>query len=324
MNCLKKINWDAVREELIEILPTSVSHTKWLDDDTFCCRIKMSEKLKDLLGRELIEDTGVSKDESRVSEEVGIADFIIEYNSECQFVLYELWYSHDSIHLTDFLSEKMFDLCFVSMVNKIGGNAIFTKEQIIQLIVQLHKNAREEHELQQSSESNDFASGYCQGRVDSYKDVLERLNAREEIMMSIWSYIKSDFKYERKTYIDAWLTNSHNEEGKTIAKIDTDYNVEYIDERARTDSYAQEIIEDTRFDCLAEDIYPIYKDEWVSSRGYNIEDYDEEKGFPGGESFSCFGEFRDAEYREDECMRDLLEEEHPVLWKLWNEIVGGD
>ena len=66
--------------------------------------------------------------------------------------------------------------------------------------------------------------------------------------MSKWAEIRNDFVCEdsRKVYIDAWLTEYDNEEGVVIARIDIDTeNIEYFDDDARTDSYAQEIIKET-------------------------------------------------------------------------------
>jgi hypothetical protein len=63
--------------------------------------------------------------------------------------------------------------------------------------------------------------------------------------MSKWAEIRNDFIREdsRKIYIDAWFTDDDNEEGKVIARIDMDTkNVEYVDDDAKTDEYAQEII----------------------------------------------------------------------------------
>lgn len=61
---------------------------------------------------------------------------------------------------------------------------------------------------------------------------------------SIWSEIRADHidDFERKTCVDAWVSDDDWEEGKVIAKIDTNGNIEYLDERAKTDSYAQEVI----------------------------------------------------------------------------------
>lgn len=51
---------------------------------------------------------------------------------------------------------------------------------------------------------------------------------------------------DHKVYIDAWKTGKPNEEGSVIAKIDiATYEVEYLDERAKSDPYAQEVIRET-------------------------------------------------------------------------------
>lgn len=43
--------------------------------------------------------------------------------------------------------------------------------------------------------------------------------------------------------IDAWRTTNSNEEGKVIAKINlSNSEVEYVDEKAKTDAYAQTVI----------------------------------------------------------------------------------
>lgn len=66
--------------------------------------------------------------------------------------------------------------------------------------------------------------------------------------MSIWIEIRNDFEDEGVTHIDGWLSKDDNEEGTTIARVYTDTkSVEYIDQRARTDSYAQEMIKEVIF-----------------------------------------------------------------------------
>lgn len=65
--------------------------------------------------------------------------------------------------------------------------------------------------------------------------------------MSKWAEIRNDFVCEdsHKVYIDAWLTEDDSEEGAVIARIDMDTkNIEYFDDDAKTDSYAQEIIKE--------------------------------------------------------------------------------
>ena len=66
--------------------------------------------------------------------------------------------------------------------------------------------------------------------------------------MSKYAEIRNDYinEEENTVYIDAWLTGDDNEEGTVIAKVNLDtLAVEYLDEDAKTDDYAQEVIEDT-------------------------------------------------------------------------------
>lgn len=64
--------------------------------------------------------------------------------------------------------------------------------------------------------------------------------------MSKWAEIRNDFFDDNKMFIDAWLTDDDNEEGVVIAKIDVNTKeIEYLDEDAKTDSYAQEIINES-------------------------------------------------------------------------------
>ena len=62
---------------------------------------------------------------------------------------------------------------------------------------------------------------------------------------SKWSEIRCDYicEEEGKLYVDAWQTCDDNEGGIVIAKIDMETKeVQYLDEDAKTDVYAQEII----------------------------------------------------------------------------------
>ena len=61
-------------------------------------------------------------------------------------------------------------------------------------------------------------------------------------MENIWSEIRNDFEMEGVIPIDAWLTPNDNENGTVIAKVHPDGKVEYVDDRARKDRYAQEMI----------------------------------------------------------------------------------
>lgn len=66
--------------------------------------------------------------------------------------------------------------------------------------------------------------------------------------MSKYGEIRNDFydDEEQKVYIDAWFTEDDNEEGIVIAKVNyKTKEIEYLDNDARTDDYAQEIINET-------------------------------------------------------------------------------
>lgn len=67
--------------------------------------------------------------------------------------------------------------------------------------------------------------------------------------MSKWAEIRNDYydDIEHKVCIDAWETEyDDNEEGVVIAKVNyKTKEVEYLDNDAKTDSYAQEIINET-------------------------------------------------------------------------------
>ena len=80
-----------------------------------------------------------------------------------------------------------------------------------------------------------------------YSGKVNPVGKREDGGMSNrkWMEIKNDFTDdEGVTHIDAFLTEDDNEEGKVIATIDKDGNVTYIDDDAKTDPYAQEMIKE--------------------------------------------------------------------------------
>lgn len=69
--------------------------------------------------------------------------------------------------------------------------------------------------------------------------------------MSKYVEIRNNFydESEQKVYIDAWVTEDDNEEGVVIAKVNyKTKEVEYLDSDVKTDSYAQEIINETLSD----------------------------------------------------------------------------
>lgn len=65
--------------------------------------------------------------------------------------------------------------------------------------------------------------------------------------MSKWAEIRNNYcdEEEGKVYIDAWKTSNGNEEGEAIAKVDyKTKEIEYLNEAAKTDEYAQEVIKE--------------------------------------------------------------------------------
>ena len=61
--------------------------------------------------------------------------------------------------------------------------------------------------------------------------------------MSKWAEIRNNYCDDEYVYIDAWETDDDNEEGKVIALINIKTKeVGYIANSARSDDYAQEII----------------------------------------------------------------------------------
>ena len=61
-----------------------------------------------------------------------------------------------------------------------------------------------------------------------------------------WCEIRNDFESNNMIYIDAWKTRKDDEEGVVIAKINKDTKqVIYLNERAKTDEYAQKVVNET-------------------------------------------------------------------------------
>ena len=66
--------------------------------------------------------------------------------------------------------------------------------------------------------------------------------------MSKYGEVRNDYydEEECKVYIDAWFVCEDDEEGIVIATVNyKTKEIEYLDEDARTDEYAQEVIEET-------------------------------------------------------------------------------
>lgn len=93
----------------------------------------------------------------------------------------------------------------------------------------------------------DAAIKACQDQAtdpDFFAMINENLTD-DEPAESIWSEIRDNFEDDGILHIDAWTTEDENDEdGHTIAKINLSTGeVEYLDERARTDESAQETIQ---------------------------------------------------------------------------------
>jgi len=83
------------------------------------------------------------------------------------------------------------------------------------------------------------------GELEDYNIEIDNDELDYEPAKSIWSEIRDSFEDEGILHIDAWTSDDENDEdGKTIAMINlSNGEVEYLDERARTDINAQEIIQ---------------------------------------------------------------------------------
>lgn len=97
---------------------------------------------------------------------------------------------------------------------------------------------------------------------------------------SIWSELRNDFEDEGIVSIDAWITGDDNEGGEVIAKVDVRTKaVEYLDDRAKTDSYAQEMIAETLL-LMYEDFSDAEIKEWKKNWGQSHGEITSCLGFP--------------------------------------------
>lgn len=64
----------------------------------------------------------------------------------------------------------------------------------------------------------------------------------------VWAEIRNDFEDEEVIFIDGWETGRNSEIGTVIAKVysvNGEAHIQYLDERAKIDTYAQEIIQES-------------------------------------------------------------------------------
>lgn len=81
----------------------------------------------------------------------------------------------------------------------------------------------------------------------------------------------------------------------------------------RTCSYCQEKMRD----ALLQKAYELYKLDWCSKRGYELNNKDEEHGH-NGECHVCKAEFEGCAFTDEEYMRSLLDDYDFELWQFWD------
>ena len=98
---------------------------------------------------------------------------------------------------------------------------------------------------QSEKEYEKYEKGEAAEIHEMVKEIRKLLNERTG-MKSKWTEIRCDFFDEEEKYwlVDAWKTGDDNEEGEVIAKISETGEVVYLDEEAKTDKYAQEVIKE--------------------------------------------------------------------------------
>lgn len=68
----------------------------------------------------------------------------------------------------------------------------------------------------------------------------------------IWKEIRAEYEEDGVVFVDAWKTEDDNEQGTVIAKIFKEgesARITYLDERAKLDIYAQEVINEAIQKC---------------------------------------------------------------------------
>jgi len=81
--------------------------------------------------------------------------------------------------------------------------------------------------------------------AQAFAETVKDMVYGSEEPQNIWGEIRDEHEEDDIVFIDAWVTPDDNEEGKTIAKVNkVTKEIQYIDVRARTDKYAQEMIKE--------------------------------------------------------------------------------
>lgn len=87
--------------------------------------------------------------------------------------------------------------------------------------------------------------------------------------MRNWTEIHSDFEEDCLIFIDAWTTDAGDEAGNVIAKVNKKTReVIYIDERAKTDELAQEVINEVLAAIPTEKEIQEFKENWGQTHSH--------------------------------------------------------
>lgn len=85
---------------------------------------------------------------------------------------------------------------------------------------------------------------------------------------------------------------------------------------AGNENKKSDISQNEIYDMLFLKAYELYKQDWCSQRGYKLGEEDE-NGF-NGELYVCMAEFEDNEFKEEEYMKSLLDNDDFETWKSLN------
>lgn len=99
----------------------------------------------------------------------------------------------------------------------------------------MNEQSKEEYEKYEKVEAAEVHE-----MVKKIRSLLNERTGRK----SKWAEIRCDFfdEEDKCWLVDAWKTGDDNEEGEVIAKISEAGNVVYLDEEAKDDEYAKEVI----------------------------------------------------------------------------------
>lgn len=84
---------------------------------------------------------------------------------------------------------------------------------------------------------------YEKNEEELFSDLIQKIRKLLN-KTSYWAEIQCDYfdEEDQVWVVDAWKTEKEDEEGIAVAKITKDGTVTYLDERAKTDAYVQDVI----------------------------------------------------------------------------------